>query len=206
MIQNVESLAREFETFGRLLVDLDLVDLVGGNLSVRDGESFWITRANTAKITIAPEALVRLPIQGDDPGDGSSGAMPIHRAIYRLTGARAVIHAHPHFATLLSFFKEEWMPLDDAGVLYLKGPVKVIQSPEITRWNDVAYDVARSLGAVPAVVLKWHGSFTTGKDLAKAFHNTQALESTARFLLELHHLAGQTLTPTYPNYRASSEK
>lgn len=201
-----ESIASEIRRYSRLLVRLNLVHLFGGNISVREGDVFWITRTNTRKDDLGPEALVKIPIQTDQPVESASSAMPIHRAIYRGTSAQAIIHAHPYYATLLSFFREQWSPIDDTGILYLGGPVKSVQAPGILNWNDVAGEIAERLKFTPAVMLRWHGSFSIGESLSRAFHNTQALESAARFVTDIQALSLCLGNPQFPPYKAAPEQ
>ncbi|MFM9107230.1 MAG: class II aldolase/adducin family protein [Chloroflexota bacterium] len=184
--------AAEIEFFARKLVDLDLLEWFGGNISVRVGEDdLLINRTRAAGTELGAMPVVRTGIHRDDANTPwASSALAIHRAIYRTTSARAIIHAHPRNAVLLSFFEDEIMPIDENGLLYLglKG-AKVVAAPEIFGWNLVADDLANALDGRKAVVLRWHGSFAIGQTLDDALHATRGLDNAAEYILRFRQAA-----------------
>jgi L-fuculose-phosphate aldolase len=184
------SVAEEIAYFSRRLVELDLVEWYGGNLSVRLGDDLVISRTLSSKGRDEGESVVRTGIFEDDEGTPwASSALAIHRAVYRRTDAQAVMHAHPRDATLLSFFLDEIVPVDENGLLYVGPSVKVVAAPELYGWNLVADELAAGLVDRKAVMLKWHGSFTKGASLAEAFHATRAVDHAAEFVLRLRRYA-----------------
>ena len=67
-------------------------------------------------------------------------------------------------------------------------------------WAQLAEPMADLLTRSPAAILKWHGSFTIGDTLAEAFHNTQALELSARLVIDtaqMTHSLGPAEMPSY---------
>ena len=91
---------KEFGRIGRRLFTAGLLSANFGNMSVRSGEGFYITR--TGSFLDVPEEPVYVPLEGPVPGDASS-EYRVHREIYRITSHRAVVHAHPPHAIALSF-------------------------------------------------------------------------------------------------------
>jgi L-fuculose-phosphate aldolase len=113
----------------------------------------------------------------------------MHRAVYRRTDARAIIHAHPYHPALLSFFVDAFSPVDENGLIYLGKTVKVVEVVEFMNWAVADEAMAEALVDSSAAILKWHGTFAKGETLAEAFHNTQAVETAARFYLDVWRLS-----------------
>jgi len=84
--------ALEFESVGKRLYQEKLVSANFGNMSVRDGEGFLITRSGA--FLDDPGELVYVPLEGDVPGNASS-EFRLHREVYLQTAHDAVVHAHP---------------------------------------------------------------------------------------------------------------
>ena len=183
-------LAEEIEFFAQRLVDLDLLEWYGGNISVRLGDDLLINRTRAIATERGAMPVTRTGIYRDDENTPwASSALAIHRAIYQRSDAQVIIHAHPRHATLLSFFVDEIVPIDENGQLYIGPGAKVIAAPELFGWNLVADDLADALIDRKAVVLKWHGSFAKGKTLDEAMHATRGLNHAAEFILRVHQHA-----------------
>jgi L-fuculose-phosphate aldolase len=186
--------------FSRRLVDANLLEFKGGNLSVRLGEDdMLITRRSSAKGIPSPEDIVHTSLHAeDDNALVASSAMEVHRAIYLKTDAQAIIHAHPATVVSLSFFMDHIVPPDENGLLYLRPRMSVVAAPTLFGWNLVADQMAECLTEEKVVVEKWHGTFAKGTDLAEAFHRTRAAEFTAGQvvrLAELQQLFGEPQMP-----------
>lgn len=188
-------LAAEIDFFAQRLVDLDLLEWYGGNISVRLDDDLLINRTRAIATDRGAMPVVRTGIFTDDENTPwASSALAIHRAIYRHTDAQAIIHAHPRHATLLSFFVDEIVPVEENGFLYIGPGARVIAAPERFGWNLVADDLAHALRDRKAVMLKWHGSFVKGQTLDEAMHATRGLNHAAEFVLRLHQH-----TPYFPS-------
>jgi L-fuculose-phosphate aldolase len=185
------AIAEEIDFFARKLVDLDLLEWFGGNISVRSGDDLLINRTRAHGTDLGSMPIIRTGIDHDDANTPfASSALAIHRAIYRRTNAQAIIHAHPRDAVLLSFFEDEIMPIDENGLLYLGlNGAKVVAAPEIFGWNLVADDLADALVDRKAVVLRWHGSFAIGPTLDEALHVTRGLNNAAEYILRFRQTA-----------------
>jgi len=66
--------------------------------------------------------------------------------------------------------------------------------------EEVDEDMANAMIDCPVAILKWHGAFAKGDTLAQAFHNTQALESTARFYWDIWRNKSTLPKPQLPDY------
>jgi L-fuculose-phosphate aldolase len=196
----VQRIADDMALYSDLLVQSGLLHLKGGNSSVRVGEELVITRTRSFKNDLVPERLIRAAVDSDDPVEHASSVLSMHRAIYRKTDARAIIHAHPHHPALLSFYVDEFSPIDENGLIYLGRKVRVVAARRFMEWSAADEQMADALTECPAAILKWHGAFAIGGELAQAFHIMQAVETAARFYLDTWRLSGVIGTPELPEY------
>lgn len=193
-----QALRRELADYASKLVEMDLLEFKGGNLSARIGDhDMLVTRRSSAKGAFRDDDVVRTSIDElDDNSRLASSTYEIHRAIYLNTDARAVIHAHPGQTVSLSLFKDELIPQDENGMLYLRPKVSVVAPPLLFGWNLVADQMAACLVTENVVVQKWHGTFAKGQDLAEAFHRTRAVEFMSAHLIRIELLRPSLGDPT----------
>ena len=103
----------QFQEVGRNLFAQGLVSLQSGNLSIRLGDSLFITHRGTMLGSIEEGDLVQTGITKNGRATPmASSELPVHRSIYRHTSALSVVHAHPPYAVALSFMEEEIVPRD----------------------------------------------------------------------------------------------
>ena len=184
-MNELKEIAEEMAVYSDMLVESGLLHLKGGNYSVRLGKDFIITPTKCFKKDLVPEKLVRVKVDSDNKVENASSVMTMHRSIYQKTDAKSIIHSHPYYSALLSFYVDEIRPVDENGLLYLGSQIKVVTAPKFMQWSEVDEDMANAMVDCPVAILKWHGAFAKGDSLAQAFHNTQALESTSRFYWDI---------------------
>jgi len=170
----------------------------GGNISIRSGNTVWITRHASSLEDLQPEEVVRLRM--DEPVGHdiiASTETPVHLNIYRKTSNLAVVHAHPPYAIVLSFYYDEFIPIDnEAGRVLRKVPV-VEGSPGS---DMLAENVANALKKYHAVIVRAHGVFTTAKFLDVAYQFMCMVEHGARifYLTEFFKSTGKKfIAPKY---------
>ncbi len=169
-----------FRQVGRLLWEAGLVSSHGGNMSVRlDDGTLAITRHGCMLERIEEGDLVRLRADGTVQGGEPSLDTAIHRSIYGATEAGAVIHAHPPHAIALSLLDSTIEPQDREGQYYL-GSVAVVE----------AAGIASALEERVITLVRGHGSYARGADLAEALQWTSVLEESAQVLWLLRTLQG----------------
>ena len=156
---------------GRMLWEAGLVSSHGGNISVRlpDG-GLLVTRTGAMLGRLGEGDLVTVTADGSSGGDPSMDTA-LHRAVYEVSGAQAVLHAHPRHAIALSLAMDVIEPADAEGRLRL-GAVPVVE----------AEGVARALRDAPIVMARGHGSYARGDDLWQALQWTSVLEESAQVL------------------------
>lgn len=167
---------------GRDMFLRGLVSSHAGNISVREGSRVYITRKGAMTSRLSPPDIVEVDMEhSDDPAILlASSEYIIHRAIYVTTGAGAVVHAHPPYATLLSM-SGELVPVDVEGGYHL-GRVPVASPRNPTASEDAARAVSDLMKTNRVILVRSHGSFARGQSLEEAYMLTSTLEASAFYL------------------------
>lgn len=176
---------KDFIDIGRDMFVRGLVSSHAGNMSVRAGNLVYITRTRSMTGRLSPSDIIEVDIERpDDPNlNRASTEYAVHRAIYMSTGAGAVVHAHPPYATLLSF-AGELVPVDAEGSYHFKR-IRVACPQNPIASVETAQLVSEELKESRIVLVRGHGSFARGKTLEEAYMLTSTLESSAFYLYHL---------------------
>jgi L-fuculose-phosphate aldolase len=168
---------------GRLCYERRLLSSNDGNISVRlpDGR-ILITVAGTCKGRLHPDDLVVLDPNGnvyESGGRRPSSESPMHLAVYEARAdVRAVIHAHPVFATVLTVAGLEFPTdvLPEAVLSLGKVPVTPYATPSS---EEDALVIRPLVGRHSAILLRQHGALTVGADLEEALQRLERMEYVA---------------------------
>ncbi len=178
---------------GRRLHGRGLVTAAEGNLSVREGESLYVTPAGVSKGTLQVSQIVRTDLAGQplEAGPRISSETPMHLAIYaRRPDVRAIVHAHP---PVVSAFSVAHRALDQpilAEAVVVLGPVVLVPYATPSTWR-LADLVARAAVDSDALILANHGAVTLGANLAQALERMETLEHMGRVSLLAGLLGGE---------------
>jgi len=154
-------------------------DSHSGNISARDGGSFWVTPTGACADTLAASDFIRVAIDGAIPA-GASGDANLHQLVYRNHAkANAVIHSHCPHAVALTMDGTDFTPPDFEGQLYFP-TVPVITVAYETYFQDAATRVAEMLSEHRICIVRGHGVYACGEDLNSAYKWTCSLELSAR--------------------------
>lgn len=166
---------------GYALFTRGMVSSQSGNLSICLGERLIITRRGASLGAIEAQDLIETGVDRNDRATPlASVELPVHRAIYRATSAKAIVHAHPPYSVALSLAEREITPgLEWADVL---GMVPVVGHGKEVKPGGLADDIANALKEHRAVVVRGHGSFVIGQYLEEALNLTTALEESSQVL------------------------
>ncbi len=169
-------LRRKLAEYGRRAVDLGLVIGTSGNLSVRDGDLVAITPSGVALDRLRPEECPIVDVDGHlVEGDlQPSSETPMHLAVYGTTDARAIVHTHSVFGTVVATTMTELPPIH-YNALLLGGAVKVAEYATYGT-PELAANVRAALAGKQAALMANHGGLTIGSTLEKAFEATRLLE------------------------------
>ncbi len=169
----------QFQEVGRDLFSRGLVSSQSGNLSIRLGDSIIITRRGSMLNSLGEQDLIRIGIARNSRLTPlASTELPVHRAIYKDTGAQAIVHAHPPYAVALSLLEHEIAPSPEW--LEMMGHVPVIGWGVEVKPGGLAIQIAEALSSHRIVVVRGHGSFAIGQNLKEAFNLTTALEESCQ--------------------------
>jgi L-fuculose-phosphate aldolase len=163
--------------FGTRMAEDGLAVGSAGNLSVRLGDMLLITPSGVDYDQISEPGICVLDAEGHQlDGDGiPSSECPMHRMIYTLTGARAVVHTHSRAAVALSAVCEE-LPAVHYSILRLGGPSVRVAQYQTFGSEELARSTAAALDGRHAALLQNHGAVAYGASLAEAYHRAQLLE------------------------------
>jgi len=177
---NAEPLAGErrlvVEYCRRMRAD-GLVVGTSGNISARSGDLVAVSPSGIQyeRLTPALVGVHRLADGARVAGDVEpTTELPMHLAIYRNTGAGAIVHTHSTAATAVSTLVNE-VPAIHYLVALFGGPVRV--APYATYGTDeLAAHAIEALAGRTGCLLANHGAVTIGGTLAEAYQRAEYLE------------------------------
>lgn len=163
--------------YGQRLVADRLVVGSAGNISVRIGDRIVMTPSGLNYDQVTAEHVNVLDADGTIlAGTGKrSSEWPMHRKIYDLTAASAVVHTHSPFCVAIGAVCDE-IPAVHYSVLRFGGPT-VRVAPYTTFGSDgLAGNVAAALEDRFAALLQNHGAVAYGSSLEEAYDLAQLVE------------------------------
>ncbi len=119
---------KEMCAIGHATVMMGLVDSFFGNISYATKEGLYISQTS-ARLDELQQQVDFVPANGSSTsGITASSELPAHRAIVAATGCRTILHGHPRFSVIMSFFAgfketDNWQQLDGIPVVQGEGGV-----------------------------------------------------------------------------------
>ncbi|MEU2249731.1 class II aldolase/adducin family protein [Streptomyces sp. NPDC019224] len=169
-----------------------LVVGTSGNVSLRVGDTVLVTPSGVPYERLRPEDLTGVDPEGRQILGklAPTSELPLHLAIYRNTGAAAVVHTHAVHATAVSTLVTEVPPVHYAAAM-LGGTVRVAPyagygTPEL------AGNVLAALRDRTGCLLANHGTVTYGTTLDEAYDRTAQLEWLCRVWLTASSVPGRS--------------
>jgi L-fuculose-phosphate aldolase len=167
-----------------------------GNLSARlDDGGTLITPSGSCKGELEPEQIVRLFRDGSARAGRPSSEIALHRMIYdRRPDVRAIIHAHPPYATA---YAVAGIPLDQpilSEAILTLGRVPVA-SYALPTAEELARSVEPLVASHDAVLLRFHGAVCFSRDIEQAGYLMETLEHVARIDFIRRSLGSNELIP-----------
>ena len=167
----------------RMLFVAELVDY-SGHISVRipGTDRFLIHGHPVSRAEVAPDDIVTVDREGkrvegkwDPPSE-----LPMHIRTYRLReNVQSVAHLHNRMVVVLSMADRPLIPASNPGALFGPGPIPVYQDPALIHTSEQGDEVARTLGARDAAILRGHGSIVVGESIEWTFAACIDLEESA---------------------------
>ena len=178
----------EFQTVGRDLFTRGLVSSHSGDLSVRQGEHLFITRRGSMLGGLGEDDLVETGLSRNNRATPrASTELALHRAIYRRTPARAIVHAQPPHAIALSLSGNEIAPCDHDGFSLLPR-IPVLGWGKEEPLEQMADELIKCLKEYRIALVYGHGSFAVGQLLEEAYQLTTAVERSCQIICLLRSL------------------
>ncbi|MBI5823235.1 MAG: class II aldolase/adducin family protein [Chloroflexi bacterium] len=166
---------------GRIAYERHLMTSNDGNISVRmENGHILITPSGISKGRLSPDDMLIVDLDGNiissKPGRKPSSETPMHLEVYKhREDVRAVVHAHPIFATTLTVADLEF-PVDVLPeVLLTLGDVPTTKYATPASHED-AEVIRPFLKTHNAMLLRQHGSLTYGKNLDEALVHLERIE------------------------------
>lgn len=195
-----ERIYQQFCEIGRDLYDAGMISSHGGNISVRLGDRVVIKRRGAQLGRLKPYDLIETGLEKNDSGVAlASTELLVHRTIYKMTPALAIVHCHPRTAIAFSLSRDEIVPIDNEASYLLK-KVPVIYEEFASGTPEMANKLARILQSYKIVMLRGHGSFATGQTVDEAFHWSSTLEESCEIALK-----AKLINEPFIEYRKMSE-
>jgi L-ribulose-5-phosphate 4-epimerase len=157
-----------------------------GNVSVRVPEGLIVTPSRIGYDVMAPADLVTVSLEGDIVSGHRlpSSETGVHRLILKKKpDVGAAIHAHSPYATAVSCLRRPIPAFVEDLAQIIGGQVNCTRYVPAGQHQQIATEVANTIGEENAVLLANHGVFCCGRTLAEAFVACQILEKAAKMML-----------------------
>lgn len=174
---SIEAARAAVVKYGQRLVTDRLVYGSAGNLSIRIGDKIVMSPSGLNYDVITTEHVNVLSADGTIlEGTGKrSSEWPMHRRVYDLTDAGAVIHTHSPFGVTVGTICDE-IPAVHYSVLRLGGPTVRVAGYTTFGSDGLAENVAAALEGRFAALLQNHGAVAYGADIGEAYDRVQLIE------------------------------
>ncbi|RJP50551.1 MAG: class II aldolase/adducin family protein [Anaerolineaceae bacterium] len=178
---------------GQICYTRHLITSNDGNISVRVDEGrILITPAGMCKGRMDADDLLLVDLDGNVLKSANdrrpSSETPMHLEVYKLRpDVRAVIHAHPIFATALTVagldFPDDVLP--EVALTLGRVPVSAYATPSSREDADVIRPLIENHNAI---LLRQHGSLTVGRNLDEALIHLERIEHVAEVFYHARQL------------------
>lgn len=178
--------AEHFETFADVGRDLFLTGATtthGGNLSMRVGDSILVSRRGAPLGRMVAGDVIETSIDACGLDAQCSRELVVHRAIYKASGAKAIVHAHTVHTIFRSYLGDTIEPVDSESKYVIGASVPVFAPTETIASPEAAEMLAGAFAkGAKVAVLRTHGPFAIGDTLAEAFYHISCLEASCHIL------------------------
>lgn len=165
-----------------MLWEAGLIHLTSGNLSVRKGEVIYITRTGSLLGLLSATDIISVNLENNLRDANASSETPVHRAVYLSNPkVNAVVHAHPPYATALSWDSTVIKPIDSDSLYIPEIPV-LSECPYGEGSVCVAEHFPKILSSHPVALIRGHGAFAVGSTLEQATARISMMENQCRLL------------------------
>ena len=196
--------------FNKMLPMANLVTWTSGNVSVSDGEYFYIKPSGVLFADLAPSDIAVMSIETGKHMEGKnpSSDTESHRVIYKnKPSIRSIVHTHSTFATAFAACGKDIPIVLTAAADEFGQSIPCSNYAEIGG-EEIGYEVCRYVDRTGVVLLQNHGVFTTGPTAESAFKKAVMVEDIAKttyYALQLAEtpieLTGKQIKSCYERYQ-----
>ncbi|MEU1628978.1 class II aldolase/adducin family protein [Streptomyces sp. NPDC020096] len=167
---------RDVVDTARRTADAGLVVGTSGNVSARVGDLVLVTPSGVRYDRLGDADLVAVDLDGQQRLGTlrPTSELPMHLAVYRATGARAIVHTHAVHATAASTLVDE-LPAIHYMCAALGGPVRVARYATYGT-DELARHMLAALRDRTGCLLRNHGTLVYANSLETAYDHTAQLE------------------------------
>lgn len=195
MMQDERKIREEICEIGRRMYGRRMVAANDGNISVKlSDDTILCTPTGVSKGVMKPEQMCKIDLSGNvlemAEGFGPSSEVKMHLRVYqKRSDIKAVVHAHPIFATSFAVMgKALDVPImPEVIVNFGKVPLAPYGTPSTSEIPDA---IEPYLADYQAVLLESHGALTWAKDLETAYMKMESVEFYAELLYRTTQLGG----------------
>lgn len=184
---NENEIKREICEIGKRIYDRGMVAANDGNISVKlSDHEFLCTPTGVSKGFMTPEFICKVNEKGEvleaNPGFRPSSEIKMHMRVYeKRPDVRAVVHAHPMYATAYAIAgKALTQPIMPEAVISL-GYVPLAKYGRPST-DEIPDSIEAFLPNFDAVLLENHGALTYSDSLLAAYHKMESVEFYAKLL------------------------
>lgn len=181
---------------GRLLFEKNLVQLSGGNISIRDAKTNYVAikPSGIPYIEMSAEDVVIMDLDMNiiEGNRKPSIESKMHTGIYKAReDIRAVVHCHPPYAVAWSTKGKRCLRSVIAAMYSTNGAVMVAPY-EAAGSQALADSAILAIGNDYAAILQNHGIICTGTSMRHALENAFIVEDAAKISIIAELLPGET--------------
>jgi ribulose-5-phosphate 4-epimerase/fuculose-1-phosphate aldolase len=173
-------------------VELDLMPMTQGNLSVRDTDTglIAVTPHDLPFTEMTDQDIVVVDVKGNQvEGDREMSAeTPVHLAVYEgRKECDAIVHAEPIFTNAFGVLHMPIEPVYVNMAIDVGGRVPVMPFADSGSW-EFGREMLKVMGDRNAVIWANHGMLSVGRNLAEALHCAFNVEMAAKiYSIALQH-------------------
>ena len=182
-MSEIEELKKKLAMACRMLCFAELVDY-SGHISVRipGMKRFLVNPHPISRAEVKATDILAFDLEGNrvEGKWNLPSELPMHTRTYRAReDVQCVAHLHNRMVVVLSMADRPLIPASNPGALFGPGAIPVYQDPALIHTNEQGDEVARTVGAGDAAILRGHGSIVVGDSIEWTFAACIDLEESA---------------------------
>jgi len=180
------------------LHERNMLAAADGNISYRvSDDEILITPSGIAKAFMQPDSMALINLKGDVLQGNPSSERLMHLEIFKMTDAKAVVHAHPPTAIAWSIARPDLKKLPSeclSEVILATGDIPFVPYAR-PGTQQMAAALKAFLPKHKALILRNHGALAWGADLDEAYRGMERIEHSAQILMYAQQLGGLHALP-----------